>query len=263
MSAVSIENGKRVGELLEITKVSNSAYFLVDVNDLSRKISITSLRNAFNGDSATNNRSNLYYSCEKIDEFIETIDDNIQRIKSDISKINNRMDDIYTNFGSNLSELRSLVERYHTELVTKDEEITTYFENVTNNLNIKINQEIDDRKQAIIDAKTELNATIKNLDTRLTNAINTEIDNREKAVSDEAAARAAADNALGDRITTEVSRLDTRINNLTQTVTNNLNDANKKFTVINNILNGVAKFRIGTSVPSNLGDNEIYFQYFN
>lgn len=280
MSAISIENGKRVGELLEITKAANSAYFLVDVNDLSRKISITSLRNAFSGDSATSNKANLYYTCEKIDEYLETVNDNILRIQNDMDNMTTRMDDVYNNFGDNLTTLQALVEQYHTELVTKDEEITLQFNNEISSLNTKLNQEITDRTTAITNTKNELNTTISNLDDKLTKYINTEI-------SDEAKARSDKDTELSNTITSEASRLDgridelsesttesintintsintldTKISDLSTTVTNNLNDANSKFTAINNILNTVTKFSIGTSVPSTLSDNEVYFQYF-
>ena len=102
MSAITIENGQRVGQLLEVTKVPNSSYFLMDVNDLSRKISIIALRNAFSGDKATSNKSNLYYSCEKIDEFLENLNDSISRIRKDIDNMNNRMDEIYETFGGDL-----------------------------------------------------------------------------------------------------------------------------------------------------------------
>ena len=142
MSAITIENGQRVGQLLEVTKVDTSAYFLMDVNDLSRKISITSLRYAFSGDDATSNKSNLFYSCEKVDEFVENLSDNITRIRNDLENINKRMTEIYNTFGDDLASVRALIENYHTELVAADTTLDNKFTNITNNISERLTQEV-------------------------------------------------------------------------------------------------------------------------
>lgn len=234
MSAITIENGQRVGQLLEVTKVPNSSYFLMDVNDLSRKISITALRNSFSGDKATSNKSNLYYSCEKIDELLENLNDSISRIRKDIDNMNNRMDEIYETFGGDLSSIRSLIEKYHTELTTADKELDRKYDKKTTDLDNRITQEVSTLNTTISNAKTELNNNINNLDTRLTAAINKEISDRE-----------AADNALQ------------------QSINNSVNAINQSISNINEKLKYITQFQIGTGVPSNLPNGVVYFQYFN
>lgn len=245
MSAIAIENGRRVGELLEVTKVSNASYFLMDVNDLSRKISITSLRNSFSGDKATSNKSNLYYSCEKIDEFLENINDSISRIHTDIDNMNNRMDEIYNTFGGDLSAIRALINKYYTELTTADEELDRKYSQRTTELDNRITQEVEVLNTIITNTKTELNNSISALDTRLTGAINKEINDRETAINNEAKARAAADEVL-----------QSSINNAVTTINKNINSINEK-------LKYITQFRIGTAVPTDLPDGVVYFQYFN
>lgn len=256
MSAIPIENGQRVGELLEVTKVANSSYFLIDVNDLSRKISITSLRNAFSGDGATSNKSNLYYTCEKVDEFLETIDDSIQRIRNDIDNMNNRMDEIYETFGGDLSSIRALIEKYHTELTTADGELDLKFTNITNNLSNRVTQEVATLNTRITQEVNTINTTISNLDSRLTAAINKEISDRESAINAEASARQAADSAEATARANADSALDTKINNSVATI-------NQSIAAIETKLQYITQFQVGTSVPSNLANGVVYFQYFN
>ena len=51
MPSIAIENGKRIEELLEISRVSADSFFLVSEQDLTRKITLQNLRQAFNGDA--------------------------------------------------------------------------------------------------------------------------------------------------------------------------------------------------------------------
>lgn len=263
MSAIAIENGRRIGELLEVTKVSNSSYFLMDVNDLSRKISITSLRNSFSGDKATSNKSNLYYSCEKIDEFLENINDSISRIRKDIDNMNNRMDEIYETLGGDLSSIRALINKYYTELTTADEELDRKYSQRTTELDNRITQEVSTLNTTIVNTKTELNNSIQNLDTKLTAAINKEISNREAAINKEIRDRETAINTLQQNLNIEIQNRKDADNILQQSINNSVKTINQSIIAINEKLKYITQFQIGTSVPSNLPNGVVYFQYFN
>ena len=65
MPTIAIENGKRIEELIDINRLNDDSYFVVSDAALTRKITLLNLRNAFNGDSATSNLGNVYYSVEK------------------------------------------------------------------------------------------------------------------------------------------------------------------------------------------------------
>ena len=66
----AIENGKRIEELLEVTHISDDSFFLVSETDLTRKITLTYLRNAFNGDTATVTAEIEVYDYYKIDDYL-------------------------------------------------------------------------------------------------------------------------------------------------------------------------------------------------
>ena len=210
MAAEQIENGKKIEELLEVDTLPSSSYFMVSTNDLARRINIRNLRKAFNGDTATSNLNNLYYSCEKINEFLDGIDNELDRISDQFINVNKRLDLVFDTFGADLSELQNRIEQIYTELTLADE-------NIRNDIVAKYN--------------TLVNVT----------------------------------NSLAERVgtnETNISNLGVRLTNLSNTVSANYTDLNKKITDIKTILGDVTGITIGTSVPTTLPKNAIYLQYF-
>lgn len=116
MPSIAIENGKRIEELLEVTRISDDSYFLVSEQDLTRKITLTYLRNAFNGDDATENLNNVYYSVEKANEIHDHIYDEINKLNTKVDNLSDRMDNIYNDFGADLSDFKNYVEEMRAEL---------------------------------------------------------------------------------------------------------------------------------------------------
>lgn len=152
MPSISIENGKRIEELLEVTRISDDSFFLVSETDLTRKITLTYLRNAFNGDTATENLNNLYYSVEKINELLDHIWDDIDKINTKMDSLEDRINNIYNDLGADLSDFKNYVEQIYAELKLADQNLNTKIDNVNQQLNNKIDQveqELDQRLQVV------------------------------------------------------------------------------------------------------------------
>lgn len=174
MASISIENGKRIEELLEVSQIHNDSYFLVSETDLTRKITLQNLRNAFNGDTATENLNNVYYSVEKINELLDHIYDEIDKINTKIDNMQDQIDNIYNDLGADLSEFKKYVEQIYEELKLADQNLNTKIDNVK----VELNQKIEDTKRQL---QTEIN----NVGEELTNKIedvNKKLDARLKVV---------------------------------------------------------------------------------
>lgn len=174
MASISIENGKRIEELLEVSQIHADSYFLVSETDLTRKITLQNLRNAFNGDTATENLNNVYYSVEKINELLDHIYDEIDKINTKIDNMQDQIDNIYNDLGADLSEFKKYVEQIYEELKLADQNLNTKIDNVK----IELNQKIED-------AKRQLQTEINNVREELTNKIedvNRKLDARLKIV---------------------------------------------------------------------------------
>lgn len=173
MPSISIENGKRIEELLEVTRISDDSFFLVSETDLTRKITLTYLRNAFNGDTATENLNNLYYSVEKINELLDHIWDDIDKINTKMDSLEDRINNIYNDLGANISDFKNYVDQIYAELKLADQNLNTKIDNINQQLNNKIDQveqELDQRLQVVenklanidgIDIGTEVPKTLK------------------------------------------------------------------------------------------------------
>lgn len=243
MASISIENGKRIEELLEISRVSSDSFFLISETDLTRKITLQNLRNAFNGDSATDNLNNLYYSVEKINELLGHIRDDIDKINSRLDNLEDRITNIYDDIGADLSEFKKYVEQIYAELKLADQTLQNNINSAKTELTQLINQ-----------TKTELEQDITDLDEKIDNVNST----------------------LGDRITTlnnRVSQINTdltnKINNVNTTlgnritaVENDIDSLGDRITAVENKLTGITSIRYGSSVPSTLATGAIYLQYF-
>lgn len=134
MPSISIENGKRIEELLEVTHISDDSYFLVSETDLTRKITLTYLRNAFNGDTATDRLNNLFYSVEKVNELLNHVWDDISKINTKIDGLEDRINNIYNDFGSDLSDFKNYVEQIYAELKLADQNLDARIKVVENKL---------------------------------------------------------------------------------------------------------------------------------
>ena len=201
MPSISIENGKRIEELVEVPRISDQSFFLVSQTDLTRKITLTYLRNAFNGDIATENLNNLYYSVEKINELLDHVWDDIGKINTKLDSLEDRINNIYNDLGADLSDFKNYVEQIYAELKLADKNLNTKIDNVNTTLNNKIDdldQELSDR---ITNVQNTLNQKIDQLEEDLTQEIDrveTELDTRLEVVENKLA------NITGIDIGTEV-----------------------------------------------------------
>lgn len=174
MASISIENGKRIEELLEVSQIHADSYFLVSETDLTRKITLQNLRNAFNGDTATENLNNVYYSVEKINELLDHIYDEIDKINTKIDNMQDQIDNIYNDLGADLSEFKKYVEQIYEELKLADQNLNTKIDNVK----IELNQKIEDAKRQL---QTEINNVIEELTHKIED-VNKKLDARLKIV---------------------------------------------------------------------------------
>lgn len=174
MASISIENGKRIEELLEVSQIHADSYFLVSETDLTRKITLQNLRNAFNGDTATENLNNVYYSVEKINELLDHIYDEIDKINTKIDNMQDQIDNIYNDLGADLSEFKKYVEQIYEELKLADQNLNTKIDNVK----IELNQKIEDTKRQL---QTEINNVREELTSKIED-VNKKLDARLKVV---------------------------------------------------------------------------------
>lgn len=174
MASISIENGKRIEELLEVSQIHTDSYFLVSETDLTRKITLQNLRNAFNGDTATENLNNVYYSVEKINELLDHIYDDIDKINTKIDNMQDQIDNIYNDLGADLSEFKKYVEQIYEELKLADQNLNTKIDNVK----IELNQKIEDTKRQL---QTEINNVREELTHKIED-VNNKLDARLKVV---------------------------------------------------------------------------------
>ena len=132
MPSISIENGKRIEELLEVTRISDQSFFLVSETDLTRKITLTYLRNAFNGDIATENLNNLYYSVEKINELLDHVWDDIGKYVEQIyAELKLADKNLNTKIDNLEEDLRQEINRVETELDARLEVVENKLANIT------------------------------------------------------------------------------------------------------------------------------------
>lgn len=167
MASISIENGKRIEELLEVSQIHADSYFLVSETDLTRKITLQNLRNAFNGDTATENLNNVYYSVEKINELLDHIYDEIDKINTKIDNMQDQIDNIYNDLGADLSEFKKYVEQIYEELKLADQNLNTKIDYVK----IVLNQKIEDTKRQLLteiyNVREELTYKIEDVNRKL------------------------------------------------------------------------------------------------
>ena len=174
MASISIENGKRIEELLEVSQIHADSYFLVSETDLTRKITLQNLRNAFNGDTATENLNNVYYSVEKINELLDHIYDEIDKINTKIDNMQDQIDNIYNDLGADLSEFKKYVEQIYEELKLADQNLNTKIDHVK----VELNQKIEDTKRQL---QTEINNVREELTNKIED-VNKKLDARLKVV---------------------------------------------------------------------------------
>lgn len=158
MPSISIENGKRIEELLEVTRISDDSFFLVSETDLTRKITLTYLRNAFNGDTSTDNLNNLYYSVEKVNELLGHVWDDIDKINTKMDSLEDRINNIYNDLGADLSDFKNYVQQIYAELKLADQNLNSKIDQVNNNLTQEINR-----------VETELDARVTAVENKLAN----------------------------------------------------------------------------------------------
>lgn len=163
MATITVENGKRIEELIDINRIGDDSYFVVSDSALTRKINLMNLRNAFNGDSANSNLGNVYYSVEKINELLDHVYDELTKINGRLDNMEDRINKIYNDFGANLSEFKKYVESVFAELRLADKNLNTKINATKTELNNKIdnvNKALDARL-LVVEAKL---ANIKRID---------------------------------------------------------------------------------------------------
>lgn len=105
MATIITENGKRVEELVEINSLSSDSYFLVSDKNLSRKIKLKNLRNAFCGDVSQSDKNNLYYSCESIDNKIDEINKSISNVARDLENLQTSLDERFKSMDKSILDI--------------------------------------------------------------------------------------------------------------------------------------------------------------
>lgn len=252
MATITVENGKRIEELIDINRINDDSYFVVSDSALTRKVNLLNLRNAFNGDTATSNLGNVYYSVEKINELLDHVYDEITKINGRLDNMEDRINKIYNDFGANLSEFKKYVESVFAELRLADSNLNTKIDNTKTELNNKIDATKTELNTKIDTVNNTLNTKIDTVNTNLTNKINTDIANTKKE--------------LNNTITSTKNELNTKIDNTKTELNTKMDNVNKaldaRLLVVEAKLANIKGIKIGVEVPTTLENNVIYLQYF-
>lgn len=261
MATMNIENGKRIDELVLLNTLTADAVFAVNDQNLTRKITLTNLRAAFNGDTADSNKNNLYYSVEKADELYGQIRDDIGKLNLELSNMEDRIGQIYNEFGGDLSEFKKEIENVIAELRLSDTNINN---RITTEVN-RINGEITNLNTRITNETTRVNGEIERLNTRITTET-TRIDGEIKKTNDKLAEEVqrldgdiATINSTIQNIQGDIEDINTEISN----IKSRLDTAETDIDNIQQILGSITSITIGKDAPSNLANGAIYLQYFD
>lgn len=269
MPSINIENGKRIEDLLEISHFTNSAHFLVSEHNLTRKTTLLNLRYMFNGDIAIDNLNNLYYSVEKINEIIDRIDDDFSKITKRIDVINAKLEQIYNDLGDDLDEFRKRIENIYNELKQADQDLYTYITKVINQ-EANTRKDADDQLKILIDKErseriqndTVLESKIK----EISDTIMPRIEKVEQGLEKEIKDRQDADANLQGQITNisnvvtyhgkAISALESKMAIAESNIINNWNNLNSRVYALEN------KITISNMAPGSLENGKIWLQYF-
>lgn len=243
MATFSIENGKRIDSLLEADTVTDNSLFLLSEKNLTRSITLYRLRKLFSADAADSNLDNLYYSAQRINTLIESINNSLAAMSTTITNTTNKVESIYTDFGGSVSELENKYNQMYKDLTEADTNLKTELnqriDNVYNTLNDSLTKTAQDIRNELAQAKTELS-----------NKINTEVTNLTKSIADtktELEGKISAVDKKADTIASDLAALTKTVNDLSTTVTNFMN----LFTISDQV------------PPANLSNGKIYLQFFN
>lgn len=110
MATVQIDNGKRIDELVEIHHLTGPSYFLVSDVHITRRISLETLRNEFNGDDAVDNLGNVYYSVEKINELLDQINNNAFNLSNRLDLTDSKYSDYYNDIVEEIAKIWNDIE---------------------------------------------------------------------------------------------------------------------------------------------------------
>ena len=169
MPSVTIENGKRIPELLEITTYSSKAMFLVCDNNLTRRTTLENLRNMFRADNSTTNKNNLFYSAEKMDQLFENITSTIKNLSNRVDNIDKNTQNVYTTISSDLDNLKSRLDQMYAELTQADETIYNYINNTVVKKIDAVSNDLAAKYKELTDYDKTLNDKIQSLSTKVGN----------------------------------------------------------------------------------------------
>lgn len=110
MATLQIDNGKRIDELVEIHHLTGPSYFLVSDAHITRRISLETLRNEFNGDDAVDNLGNVYYSVEKINELLAEINGNTINLSNRLDLTDKKYSDYYEDIVEEIAKIWNDIE---------------------------------------------------------------------------------------------------------------------------------------------------------
>lgn len=103
MSTINIDNGVMINQLDPIYELDKNSVLPLYQGGLTKQASLMSLRQHINGDASMTDKTTLYYSADFIDKKISLIYDELGTTGIAIQTINDRLDNIETSFGGQVS----------------------------------------------------------------------------------------------------------------------------------------------------------------
>ena len=105
-----IRDEKRIHELDDLTRLRDDAYFVVSQDNLTRKVTLLSLRLAFIAEEAHESK---FYTSEMIDQKIDAINKSILKLTNMINKYPSSFEDIYQQIDDikqDITDIRSMID---------------------------------------------------------------------------------------------------------------------------------------------------------
>lgn len=286
MSVITPENGKRIDEIASVVNLSTDAKLLAVDESLTRSITLKNLRLCFNGDDATLDLNNVYYSVNAINNKIATINTMISTVDEKIAAVANTLINNLTGITTSVSNLANELKRIEIESKDRDNKLSTTINNVNTSLT-----------KNITDVNSTLNARVDTVETTINNRITTEVNTLNTTIATKETESKKRDTDLGTRITNEVKTInntittkeaainktitdkETAINNTINTKVSDINttiatketeskkrdsDLDTKITNLNSSFTSFKdRFSIGHTIPTTLKEGYVYFQYFD
>lgn len=274
-------HGKRIYELEQVIALSNTSEFVITNEDhLTRKVSLIDLRKSFNGDNATTDLDNKYYSINKIEELFDQVYARLRNcetsggdVTGDLNsfkdEINNQINNLYLDLNSKYNELVNADSNTNKRIDDLSKKVDNNFTTLSNkitDLDNKYLAKVNDLSSKVTDLSGKVNS-LSNRVTELSNTIesgnigggNTGGNTGGSSGGNEdtgGSTEPSIDPAEITKLNERCAKIEANVSALSQTHSTDITN------IKNSIKDLTNKFHISDTAPTTLESGHIWFQYF-